>query len=400
MVPELLEAIHQSEQSEPSVRAAALLRIARVLTKFDQAEAERLLDRGLALLAALPDDTRTAIAPQATCLAACVAPDRAFALYATTSEDCVDNGKFLVDMARHGHVSAAVAYLTQWSGERRFPYSTAHSVMGYAKDEDRRREILRSALRAWPHQGDLGWHSLHSVVQLFRSHWRLLPPDEASDELIRLVRVIREHADGRLSASFGGSRGKVTFSSQRASLLFELLGPLRRLEPELADAVTETLPELARAAALYPYGYDTDRDRHFEPPSAEALEQWKREWTGFALDTQFFRIDQEKASGFTDSFAYALRTFARDTNERRPNAAPRECWPSAEVFRTILYAAGKYECASAPLLERIPDPDLRLFAQIEFAAGAAGLEQIGGITRENLAGPSRVVSLLKHLSGR
>jgi hypothetical protein len=39
MPPELLAALRQAERSEPSVRGAALLRIARVLTKFDQAEA-------------------------------------------------------------------------------------------------------------------------------------------------------------------------------------------------------------------------------------------------------------------------------------------------------------------------------------------------------------------------
>jgi hypothetical protein len=73
--------------------------------------------------------------------------------------------------------------------------------------------------------------------------------------------------------------------------------------------------------------------------------------------------------------------FARDL---RSNVEPRECWPSAEDFRTILYAAGRYEGASgARLLDRISDPALRLFARIEFAAGLAGLEQIGGITREH-----------------
>jgi hypothetical protein len=104
-------AMRQAEQSEPSVRTAALLRIARVLAKADQGEAERLLDRGLALLAELPEEERAAIAPQATCLAACVAPGRAFALRATTS-DPIGNEKFLLDMVRHGHAAAAVEYLT------------------------------------------------------------------------------------------------------------------------------------------------------------------------------------------------------------------------------------------------------------------------------------------------
>lgn len=56
-------------------------------------------------------------------------------------------------------------------------------------------------------------------------------------------------------------------------------------------------------------------------------------------------------------------------------------------FRVILYAAGQYDRDSgARLLERIPDAGLRLFAQIEFAAGIAGVAQIGGITREQLRG--------------
>ena len=98
---------------------------------------------------------------------------------------------------------------------------------------------------------------------------------------------------------------------------------------------------------------------------------------------QFFRMEDEKKSDFRDSFDHALRAFARDADPKHPNAAPRECWPSSEDFRTILYAAGRYDAASgARLLDRIPDPALRLFAQIEYAAGIAGLDQIGGITRE------------------
>jgi hypothetical protein len=109
MPPELLAAMPQAEHSEPEVRAAALLRIARVLTKIDQTEADRLLDRGLALLAELPEEERSAITPQATCLAACVAPDRAFALRVTTS-DLLRTDKLFYDMVQHGRATAAVDY--------------------------------------------------------------------------------------------------------------------------------------------------------------------------------------------------------------------------------------------------------------------------------------------------
>ncbi|MGH9309668.1 MAG: hypothetical protein ACRD1U_09865 [Vicinamibacterales bacterium] len=49
-----------------------------------------------------------------------------------------------------------------------------------------------------------------------------------------------------------------------------------------------------------------------------------------------------------------------------------------------VYVRYRHEGASgARLIDRISDPALRLFARIEFAAGLAGLEQIGGITREH-----------------
>jgi hypothetical protein len=117
-------------------------------------------------------------------------------------------------------------------------------------------------------------------LQWFQFQWRLLPADEARHEVGQLVRGIRERPDERLIGTFGGLRGTVMFPSQRPWVLFQLLGVLRRLDPDLADAVTRENPDLARAAALYPLGHDTDANRPVEPLSAEALEQWKRDWTG------------------------------------------------------------------------------------------------------------------------
>jgi hypothetical protein len=385
MFEHLLDAaLRQAEASEPAVRAAALLRIARVLTKTDQKEAERVLDEGLALLAELPEQDRAAIAPQAVCLAACVAPGRAFALRATIADPFAAD-KFLFDMLRHGYAAAAIEYIVGWSGQGEFPYHAAQEAMHYATDDDGRRDILRCVLRAWHRGGDTAWHATESLLQLFRINWRVLPEDVARDEIRQIVRAVRTGPDGQLNATFGGSRGTVTLSSHRTARLFNLLGSLQQLDPDLAQAVIREDAELARAADIYPFGPYTDHGRRVEPPSAEALEQWKKDWTGFALGAGFFRIEDEKKSDFRDSFDFARRTYARDADPMRRNAAPVECWPSAEDFRTILYAAGRYEGAGgARLLDRIPEPALRLFAQIEFAAGIAGLDQIGGITREQL----------------
>jgi hypothetical protein len=121
----------------------------------------------LALLAELPEEERAAIAPQAMCLAACVAPDRAFALRATTT-DPFGNEKFLLDMVRHGHGAAPVDYLTQWSEDGEFPYDAAFETISYTKDNDTRRDILRSGLRAWHRRADRTGHSFDSLLQLFR----------------------------------------------------------------------------------------------------------------------------------------------------------------------------------------------------------------------------------------
>jgi hypothetical protein len=217
MPHDLSSAMLQAERCAPPDRAAALLRLARVFTTDNHAEAERLLDRGLALMAQLPEHDRRAIAPQAVCLAACVAPDRAFALRGVTeSADAPD--KFLIDMARHGHAATAVDYLTRWSEQGEFPYHAATDILCHGKDDDARRGILRSALRATGERVDVDWHELRSLLLLLKSHWRLLPQGEARDEVRRLVRLIRAKPDDlRGSIRFGGPRGTVTFSSRGSS---------------------------------------------------------------------------------------------------------------------------------------------------------------------------------------
>jgi hypothetical protein len=70
----LSEVRGQVEQSDPPVRAAALLHLARVLTAFDQAEAENVLERGIALTLEIPKPANDALIPQAVTLAALFRP--------------------------------------------------------------------------------------------------------------------------------------------------------------------------------------------------------------------------------------------------------------------------------------------------------------------------------------
>jgi uncharacterized protein (TIGR03435 family) len=97
------------------------------------------------------------------------------------------------------------------------------------------------------------------------------------------------------------------------------------------------------------------------------------------LDNAFLPVAEELQSNFDRAFTVALGAYAIDTDSRRPNTAPQQCWPSAMCFRSILYKAGCYEGQRAERhLARVPDAALRLFAQIELAAALAGVAQFGG----------------------
>ncbi|MCU1274738.1 MAG: hypothetical protein JWO48_2169 [Bryobacterales bacterium] len=76
----LARALQQAAQSEPPVRAAALLHIARVLAVFDRGGAVRVLDDGLAVATALSGLDRDCILGEAVVLSAAVDPEHALRL--------------------------------------------------------------------------------------------------------------------------------------------------------------------------------------------------------------------------------------------------------------------------------------------------------------------------------
>ena len=87
------------------------------------------------------------------------------------------------------------------------------------------------------------------------------------------------------------------------------------------------------------------------------------------------------ANDFEAAYQEAFSRYAKDSDSEDPNEAPKECWPSTQEFGNILFMAGRHQgMTAAKHLDRIPDPDLRLFAQIELCAVLAGLPQIGGTT--------------------
>jgi uncharacterized protein (TIGR03435 family) len=378
----LSEALEQAERSEPVVRAAALLHIARVLNAFDHAEAERVLERGLALAEGLAEPDREVILGQAVSLAATVSPDRAIRLAPSVRHGLSGDSpmpKALFDMLSHGYVAEAVRYLSDPASAEDYPFDAARQAMARASDDAARLQLLRNAIGVMRRQLASGpARSVHGPARfpsMFTRWWRLLPVDEAAEVVRDLVRGILAEPDGPISASVNDLR----FSSIREHKLFQILGPLRRLDPQLADSLMREYPQLAAAAARYPYGH--------ESIDAEAHERIAREPRGVPTEQPHYimvgrrliPISDALNTDFREAFDLALRLYAAETDPEHPNDAPQECWPSAQEFRNLLYKAGQHEGRAAVRhLERIPDPALRLLAQIELAAALAGLPQIGG----------------------
>ena len=73
------------------------------------------------------------------------------------------------------------------------------------------------------------------------------------------------------------------------------------------------------------------------------------------------------------AMADATELYSSDTNQKSPNQALREFWPSTQGFRRIIYRCTKlFGAAAEPLLAKISDPDLALLARIEMAQALLG----------------------------
>jgi hypothetical protein len=371
----------QVEQSDAPVRAAALLHLARVLTAFDQAEAENVLERGIALTLEIPKPANDALISQAVTLAAALSPSRALRLVPLLADRWRGRAESMIfSMLRHGHIADAVSYLSEPPAQEHYPFSAAMEAIDRSRNNvEARRNILRAAIRA--RLGESG-SSAEGFDTVFSMWFRILPAEEAAAAVRKIARRIIEEPDGQTDTKFSSGSSVAQFSSIRESRLFGIFGPLASLDPEEADSLCSKYRQLAAAAVSFPRGYHSEAtEPHEENPSQESAAQCTQPDYITVGHHRLLPMPKALKTEFREPFDEALRLYARDTDPANPNLAPRECWPSATEFRNILYKAGQHEGhAAARYLDRIPDRDLRLFAQIELIAGAKGLPQFGGLS--------------------
>jgi hypothetical protein len=381
MLHELLaEAWEGAGRSKPDVRAAARLRIARVQTAFDRDQARKTFQQALDETRQLTGREGQFILQQARQLAAAVAPDILSEIpYVGHIPRDIESEGLASIMLEHGHADAAFEYLMHYDESLAFPFPVVSNLMAHFRDDVRRLVIFRRAIQAW--RATRG----ERFIWLFQPQWKALPADEARDVAREIVRVALEETDRPVRARYD-REGTFEITSGREHTLFQILHVLRHLDEPLAQSLIAAHQQLAKAARRFPYGLESLAQE------AEARKKAEGESCGESyviaggsrdFPYQKALMQASRDGEFGPALEHALEQYRKDTDPENSNQAPQEFWPSTHRFRSILYRAGKRLGADAAVfLDRIPDANLRLFAEIELAAALAGLPELQGVQRE------------------
>jgi hypothetical protein len=398
----LSHARDQAERSSPPVRVAAWMRIASVESSVDPGQAGITFERALDEIRSLAGHERDFLFEQAQQIAAAFAPDLLRDIPTVHSlSDEFHRETLLRIMLQHGHIDAAFDFVVQCDPPTSFPFGYAANLM-QKLDDQRRPTVLRSAIDAWRAPQDdesmqmrgilkegrrsgriksSRFQSGFGFIDLFKWHWKTLPSDEALAVVREIVRNAMEQPDRELtSAGYGQD---IQFTSGREYILFEVLHILRRLDAPMAESLAADYEQLAAAARRFPNGIETiheeAEERRKQMAASGDVCSSSFILAGNPRDFPYQMALRESSQGgdFGPPMDHALERYLEDTAPDGPNRAPKTFWPSTCAFRTILYHAGKNNGPEAEiLLDRIPDDDLRLFAQIELAAAFAGLPEL------------------------
>jgi hypothetical protein len=403
MADDLLETAHrQAEKADPSVRAAALLRIARAQSVADASQARQTLLEGLDAVRALPAPVRDHLFQEARGAAAAVSPELLAEIPVPQHSGPVhfappgfESVQIVQTMLTHGHLDAAFDYLLGESDPYSFPFLSVGGVLHQLDPNDpenatRRLTLLRHTAELWRqslsggprHRRNHFQGHRYGFVGMFGHFWNEFPPEEALSIVRTIVDQAVKEPDAGTSASYPN---EIHFSSPRQDTLFLIFHVLRHVDSSAAESLLASHDQLAIAVRRYPNGLETMNEEskvEAERRKAEqvACEGGTCQGGGYILtgdprdfDRQRQIIDAVRNGDFAPAIEDALEKYQEDTSPDAPNYAPKEYWPSTGAFRSTLYQAGKRLGSDAGrLLEQIPDDDLRLFASIEFAAALSG----------------------------
>jgi hypothetical protein len=396
MWDDLIEkARQQAEKAGPSVRVAALLRIARVEAHWDYSRARQTLLEGLDAAQKLSEPARQYLLDEARIVAAAASPELLSVIPATEQDGPPEFSQMgrvhlIQTMLTHGHVVPAFDYLLRQNDPGSFPFLSVGAVLHSIDMKDseivaRRTRLLNHALELWrrslsrPDRHAVGFFRdhRHGFEGIFGHFWKDFPFEEALSVAHTIVDRALEEPDFMISSGYPNG---VHFTSSRQDDLFQILHVLRHLDPVLAQSLVDSHDQLALATRHYSNGLETLQEEAEAETERLQGEGATCQGGGYFLSAHpadFPRlrsiIDAARRGDFVPSIEDALDQYRQDSSPDAPNYAPKEYWPSTGVYRSTLYQAGQHLGSDAAiLLERIPDDDLRLFATIELAAALAG----------------------------
>jgi hypothetical protein len=380
-------AVERAERSEPAVRVAALLRIARVESAVDREQARKTFERALTETRQITEVDGNFLLAHARLVAAAVAPEL---LPDIPSLDRLPRhissetlGRIMLD---HQHESAAFDYLIGYDEPSSFPFGVASALMRSTGDDERRLLVLRSCIAAWREAREEPRFHLFQFISLFQSQWKTLPFEETGAVAHEIVRTTLEQPDRPVTANYDPA-GTAPITSGREHTLFQIFHIVRNIDGPLADSLLASHEHLAAAVRRFPNGMESVMEEA-EARRVKALRTGGGGGYGMAGSPRDFPylkalIQASQDGDFGPAIRYAIEKYSEDAAPERPNQAPKEFWPSTSRFRSVLFKAGKQLGENAVLyLELIPDADVRLFAQIELAAALAGLPELPGVQRE------------------
>jgi hypothetical protein len=394
----LEKARQQAETTGLSVRATALLRIARVEANGDHSQARQTLLEGLDAVQKLTRPVREYLLAEARAVAAAVSPELLATMPVAERQGpgqlaSIQSVQLIQTMLTHGHIDAAFDYVIRQNDPESFPFFSVGAVLHRLDSHNpesatRRIGLLRRSVELWrqslsgpnPHMRGLFRARHHGFVGLFGHLWKDFPPDEALSIARTIVDRAAQQTDSETSSGYSN---EIHFTSCRQDTLFQILDVLRHLDPALAESLVDSHDQLAAAVRRYPNGLETmheEMEAETKRREAEGANCENGMCGGYFLsgdpadfDRQREIIDAARGGNFAPAIEDGLDKYREDTSPDAPNYAPKEYWPSTGAFRSALYQAGqRLGSEAAMLLEQIPDDDIRLFAIIELAAALAG----------------------------
>jgi hypothetical protein len=381
----LAPAREQAERSEPEVRVAAFLRIARVESAVDREQGRKTFERALTEARRITGADGDFLLAHARLIAAAVAPELLADIPALDrlprmiSSETI--GRIMLD---HQQQDAAFDYVIGYAEPSSFPFGVASALMRWLGNDERRLAVLRSSIAAW--RTARGAPRSFQFISLFQSQWKLLPLEEACKAAREIVQLALEQPDRPTSASYD-PEGTVRITSERAHTFFQIFHILRQVDAPLAESLIAGYDQLAAALGRFPNGMESVMEE------AEARRPGTGAGYGMAGSPGDFPymkalVEASQDGDFSPAIQHAMEKYREDAAPESRNRAPKEFWPSASRFRSVLYKAGKQLGEGAVVhLEAIPDADLRLFAQIELAAALVGLPEFPGVQREYRGAP-------------